>query len=158
MAFIYDHSPVDSAWAASHDKGRQYLEETLADKVSVQVYSLSNTNTDAVALMETAIQEGAQVIFSITPQLITACRKVAVKHPDVRILNCSISMPYTGIRTYYSRVYEGKFITGAIAGALAKEDRIGYLANYPIFGVPASSNAFARGAQLANPHARTQLH
>ncbi len=158
VAFIYDHSPVDSAWAASHDKGRQYLEETLADKVSVQVYSLSNTNTDAVALMETAIQEGAQVIFSITPQLITACRKVAVKHPDVRVLNCSISMPYTGIRTYYSRVYEGKFITGAIAGALAKEDRIGYLANYPIFGVPASINAFALGAQLTNPRARIQLH
>ena len=25
-------------------------------------------------------------------------------------------MPYTGVRTYYSRIYEGKFISGAIAG------------------------------------------
>ena len=56
-----------------------------------------------------------------------------MRHPGVRILNCSVSMPYTGVRTYYSRIYEGKFITGAIAGAMAKDDQVGYVASYPIF-------------------------
>lgn len=158
VAFIYDRSPVDSAWAASHDLGRGYLEKALPDKVSVKVYSLDTPTGDAEALMETAIADGAQVLFATTPPLISACWKVSARHPDVRILNCSVCMPYTGIRTYYSRVYEGKFITGAIAGAMAKTDRIGYVASYPIFGVPASINAFALGAQLTNPRARIQLH
>ena len=55
--------------------------------------------------------------------LIAACRKIAVRHPNVRVLNCSVSMPYTGVRTYYSRMYEGKFITGAIAGEMCIRDR-----------------------------------
>ena len=67
-------------------------------------------------------------------------------------------MPYAGLRTYYSRMYESKFITGAIAGAMARENTIGYVANYPIFGVPAGINAFALGAQMVNPQAKLLLH
>jgi basic membrane lipoprotein Med (substrate-binding protein (PBP1-ABC) superfamily) len=67
-------------------------------------------------------------------------------------------MPYAGVRTYYSRIYEGKFITGAIAGAMSRENRIGYVANYPIFGVPAGINAFALGARMTNPDAKIVLH
>lgn len=106
---------------------------------------------------ETAIKNGTEVIFATTAPLIAACRKTAIRHPDVKILNCSISMPYTGVRTYYSRIYEGKFISGAIAGAVSKNDRIGYIASYPIFGVPAGINAFALGVQLTNPRARIEL-
>lgn len=98
------------------------------------------------------------MLFATTPPLIAACRKIAVRHPGVRILNCSVSMPYTGVRTYYSRIYEGKFITGAIAGAMAKDDQVGYVASYPIFGVPAGINAFALGARLANPRVKIYLH
>lgn len=54
-------------------------------------------------------------------------------------------------------MFEGKYITGAIAGAMAQNDRIGYVASYPIMGVPASINAFALGAQLTNPRAKIEL-
>ena len=57
-------------------------------------------------------------------------------------------MPYPGVRTYYSRIYEAKFLLGVIAGALAEDGRIGYVADGPIFGTPAAINAFALGAQL----------
>jgi len=61
------------------------------------------------------------------------------------------------VRTYYSRIYESKFITGAIAGAMCKNDRIGYVGAYPIHGEPASINAFALGAQMTNPNAKIEL-
>ena len=61
------------------------------------------------------------------------------------------------MRTYYSRIYEGKFITGVIAGAMSGDGNIGYVASNPIFGVPASINAFAMGAQMVNPRARIRL-
>ena len=61
------------------------------------------------------------------------------------------------MRSYYSRVYEGKFITGAIAGAMARNDRIGYVGTYPIHGEPAAINAFALGAQMTNPRAKIEL-
>ena len=61
------------------------------------------------------------------------------------------------MRTYYSLIFEGKFITGAIAGAMADNDRIGYIGSSPIFGVPASINAFALGALMTNPRATIEL-
>jgi basic membrane lipoprotein Med (substrate-binding protein (PBP1-ABC) superfamily) len=86
-----------------------------------------------------------------------ACRKEAALHKNVRILNCALFQPYTGVRMYYTRTYESKFITGAIAGAMADENEIGYVASYPIFGTPASVNAFALGAKMTNPRARIKL-
>ena len=68
-----------------------------------------------------------------------------------------MAMPYADVRTYYSRIYEGKFISGAIAGALSKKDTIGYIASYPIFGVVAGINAFGLGVQLTNPNAKVAL-
>ena len=40
---------------------------------------------------------------------------------------------------------------------MANDDSIGYISSYPIFGVPASINAFALGAQLTNPRAQIEL-
>ena len=157
IAFVHELTVERSMWVRSHEAGRLYLEEVMGEQVSVQTFVGVGSGEEAEEAMETAIENGAQVIFTTTAPMIAACRKVAARHPEVRILNCSISMPYTDIRTYYSRIYEGKFISGAIAGAISRSDEIGYIANYPIFGVPAGINAFALGAQLTNPHARIHL-
>lgn len=154
LAFVSDHLPEQSDWARSHDLGRQYVEARLGERVSCHTYYGAQ---NPAAVMEEAVQDGAQVVFGTTPSLIGACRKLAAAHPEVRVFSCSISMPYTGVRTYYSRIYEGKFITGAIAGALTMSDTIGYVASNPIFGVPAAINAFALGAQMTNPNAKIRL-
>ena len=157
VAFINELDSETSTWTRAHEQGIRYLEDTLGDKVTVLVYNSVGSGECAEESMEHAISKGAQVLFATTAPLIGACRRVAARHPGVRILNCSISMPYTGVRTYYSRIYEGKFISGAIAGAMSRNDQLGYVASYPIFGVPAGINAFALGAQLTNPRARVKL-
>ena len=157
VAFIHELNPENSNWVKAHEQGRKHLKSVLGDQVITQAFFGVGTGEQAEEAMETAIKNGAEVIFATTAPLIAACRKTATRHPDVKILNCSISMPYTGVRTYYSRIYEGKFISGAIAGAISKSDRIGYIASYPIFGVPAGINAFALGVQLTNPRARIEL-
>ena len=127
----------------------------LGSKVSIKLYNAFDK--DYYSAMEKAVQEGAKLIFATTPLMIADCRKIAAEYPDVKVLNCSLSLPYAGVRMYYSRIYEGKFITGAIAGAMAKEDIIGYVSNYPIIGEPASINAFALGVKLTNPRAKIKL-
>ena len=54
-------------------------------------------------------------------------------------------------------MYEAKFLSGAIAGALAENGRLGYIADYPIYGMTANINAFALGARLVNPRAKIYL-
>ena len=157
IAFVHELIRKRSNWVCSHNAGSIYMEECLGDQVVVQRFAGVGTGADAERIMELAIKNGAEVIFTTTAPMLKACRRVAARHPETKILNCSVGMPYTDVRTYYSRIYEGKFITGAIAGALSKSDTIGYIASYPIFGVAAGINAFALGAQLTNPNAKIAL-
>lgn len=154
-AFIYNFDPEKSPWASAHQQGQKYLEEKLGDSVTVTAHLCGDS--DAAAVMEKAIAQGANVIFATTPTLVDACRRIAAQYKNVAVFACSLSMPYAGVRGYYCRNYEGKFISGAIAGAMARNDLIGYVANYPIMGATAAVNAFALGARLTNPRARIRL-
>ena len=157
VAFVHQETVAESTWVASHEEGRQYIEEVFGDKITVRSYFNAATPQQAELAIETAIAEGAQVVFTTSPPLTKATLKAAVAYPKVQFLNCSVSQPYSSIRTYYARIYEAKFITGAIAGAMANEDRIGYVTAHPILGVPASINAFALGAQMTNPRAQVEV-
>ena len=157
VAFIYQLEPEKSVWVSGHDEGRQHIEDVFGDRIRVRTYVGANTPEKTEELLEQAVREGAGVVFTTAPPMSRATLKFAVKYPKVRFLNCSVDQPYSSIRTYYGRIYESKFITGAIAGALANDDRIGYIASYPIFGVTASINAFALGALLTNPRAQIEL-
>ncbi len=157
VAFVYQMHPDVSAWAKNHEEGARYLKEMLENQVNIRHYYHADTPAQTEERIEQAVQEGAQVVFTTTPKMSRATLKMAVKYSKVRFLNCSVDAPYSSVRTYYSRVYEGKFITGAIAGAMAANDRIGYIGSYPIFGVPAAINAFALGAQMTNPRAKIEL-
>ena len=157
VAFVHPMDQQTSEWVLGHEQGRQHLEQELGDRVSVRSYFHADSPEQAEQLLEQAVEDGADVIFTTTPQLSRPTLRMAVKYPKVRFLNCSVDTPYSSIRTYYGRIYEAKFITGAIAGAMANDDRIGYIGSNPIFGVPASINAFALGAQMTNPRARICL-
>ena len=157
VAFVHQYNEEISNWTHSHENGRRYLEQVLGKAVTTRVYENADTPELAKTLIEQAVADGAEVVFTTAPQLISPSMKASVKYPKVRFLNCALHQPYATVRTYYSRIYEGKFITGAIAGAMCKDDRIGYVGTYPIHGVPASINAFALGAQLTNPNVKIQL-
>ena len=157
VAFIHALTPATSGWGLGHDKGREYMQKTLKEKVTVRNYLQGNTPEEAEKLIEQAVKDGAQVVFATVPQMAQAVLKAAVKYPKVYFFCCTLDQPYSSFRTYYGRVFEAKFITGAIAGAMAQNNRIGYIASYPIYGVPASINAFALGAQLTNPRAQIEL-
>ena len=157
VAFIHPRDLSTSPWVTGHEEGVQYLQEKLGQRVTVRSYFHADSQAQAEMLLDEAVEEGAQLVFTTTPQLGRATLKAAVKYPKVRFLNCSVDAPYSSVRTYYSRIFEGKFITGAIAGAMSDNNSIGYVGSYPIFGVPASINAFALGAQLTNPRAKIDL-
>lgn len=157
VAFVNERDPETSAWCRAHELGRLHLEEVFGGTVQTKAYNGAKPGIDAEAKIGKAVEEGADVVFTTTPPLVGASLRAAVHYPNVRILNCSVDMPYTRIRTYYCRIYEAKFITGAIAGAMTREDRVGYVGSYPIFGVPAGINAFALGLRMTNPRARVVL-
>jgi basic membrane lipoprotein Med (substrate-binding protein (PBP1-ABC) superfamily) len=155
-AFIYEKTPGTSAWTYAHDLGRQYLEQTFPEELTTVCYE-NGTEENVDALIQKAIDAGCKLIFTTTPPFVQASVKAAIANPDVRILNCSLNTSHRYIRTYYSRMHEAKFLMGAIAGAMAENNKLTYIADYPIFGSIANINAFALGAKMINPRAKVYL-
>ena len=156
VAFINEKSAEESAWTYGHELGRMHIEEVFPGVVTTVKYDYANAENINQKL-DDAIADGCNVIFTTSPPLLTASLQEAIEHRNVNILNCSLNTSHRAVRTYYARMYEAKFLMGAIAGAMTENDRIGYIADYPIFGAIANINAFAMGAKLVNPRAKVYL-
>ena len=155
-AFIYEKTPGTSAWTYAHELGRLYVEQIFADELTTVSYE-NGTEDNVDILIQKAIESGCKLIFTTTPPFVQASVKAAIANPEVRILNCSLNTSHRYIRTYYSRMHEAKFLMGAIAGAMAENNKLMYIADYPIFGSIANINAFALGAKMINPRAKVYL-
>lgn len=156
IAFLYEKTAGSSAWAYSHELGRLHLEQTFPDEVSTVCYD--NITVETVSsYIQKAIDEGCNIIFTTTPAFAPASVTAAIANPGVRILNCSLNTSHRYIRTYYARMHEAKFLMGAIAGAMAENNRVSYIADYPLFGTIANINAFALGAKMINPRVKVYL-
>jgi basic membrane protein A len=56
--------------------------------------------------------------------------------------------------TYFGRIYEVRYLTGIVAGAMTKSGKIGYTAAIPTSEVVRGIDAFARGVSEVNPEAK----
>lgn len=155
VGFVYVKNPEDSAWTYCHELGRIQLEEADNHTSTVKYENVTEDTIDEV--LEQAVADGCNVIFTTSPSFVNASVKAAIKYPKVKFLNCSVNTKHKYIRTYYARMYEAKFIMGAIAGSLAYNNRIAYFADYPIYGTVAEINAFCAGAKMTNPSVEVHL-
>lgn len=156
VAFIYDKTPALSGWVLGHELGRQHVQRVFDGRIATTGYP-NAMEGDPNAVLEKAIADGNTLLFTTSPRLLQASLRAAVEHPETVIMNCSLNKSHRYLRFYYARMYEVKFIIGALAGALTESGRLGYICDYPIYGQIAGINAFALGAQMSNPKARVYL-
>ena len=157
VGFIYDKNPKESDWLYAHELGRLHLEEKNPEKIRTLMTSGLYSDEAITAAIDAQIKEGAKIVFTTSSRMEAVSLKAAANHPDTVIMNCSLDVKHKVMRTYYARLYEVKFLAGMIAGSLSRTGKIGYLADYPIVGMPADINAFALGARMMNPAATVYL-
>ena len=155
IAFLYPKDPQNSGWTYNHELGRRYIQDAFGDQIETAAYVCPAE--DAEETIARAIADGCKLIFTTSPVYHACSMHMAVEHPEVIILNCSVNTAYQQLRTYYLRIYEAKFITGIIAGSMTENGKVGYIADYPVLGTPASIGAFALGVKLVNPRAMVYL-
>ena len=156
-AFLYTNPIEVSAWNYWHDMGRLEAQEKLGSRVET-VNRITPSRNEAEAEIEKLVSEGFNVFFATSPVMLNSCIEPALRHPDRRFLCSSQLTGYRHVHTYYLRFYEAKFLLGVAAGILSENGKIGYIADYPIYGSPSMINAFAIGARMVNPDARIFLN
>ena len=157
VVFLHEHNAENSAWVRAHDKGIEALQQAFPDRVFITRKENIEPEVDAEQVLEDVAHDNADVVFTSSARMHTACLKVAAQHPKTRILNCSLNAPHPLVRTYYPRTYEVTYLLGLLAGALTRTDRVGYVAANPVYGIPAAVNAFALGLKTVRPCARVLL-
>ena len=155
-AFLHDKDPQSSYWTDAHEQGRLAAQEALGERLET-CSRFNMLEADFDATMKELKEQGIDMVFSTTPRLLSHTLTAAADYPDIKFLNCSLNVSHPILRCYYARMYEAKFLTGVLAGALSEQRNIGYICDYPIYSMPASINAFALGVRMVNPRARVLL-
>ena len=157
VAFIYDRNPLSSGWIALHDRGRQKLEHRLGGTVSTLVFTDRSSDDAFDQAVEEAVGHKADLVVTCSPTQMRQATRAAVEHPGPAYLNCSVSLSHNAVRGFYGRMYEAKFLLGALAASLAGHHKIGYVAESPVFSTVAEINAFAIGAAMVDPYVTVYL-
>ncbi len=157
IAFIHAKTAETSSWTYGHELGRMHLEQAFGGSLQTIAFFNADTEAEIGDAIDKAIEARCNVIFTTASQMINLSVKTAIDHPEVKVFNCSVNMSYSSICTYYGRMYESKFLMGALAASMSQSVKIGYIADYPIYGNIANINAFALGARMINPYAKVYL-
>lgn len=157
IAFLYEAEPNVSSWVYAHESGRESVEEHFAGLVKTFVFEGCDSKDSIATAVKRAVSEGCEVVFSVSPVQLQHILQLAVVYPNVKFLNCSVNITRHSVRSYYGRMYEAKYLMGILAGILNDNHKIGYVADYPIYGNIANINAFALGVAATDPLAEIYL-
>lgn len=157
VAFVYDRNPATSGWTALHERGRLDLQERLGEEVETSSSCGCASDGNFNRAVADAVADGADVVVTASPRQMEQTRRAALKYPATSFINCSVNLSSSAVRTFYARMYEAKFLMGALAAGMAENHRVGYLASSPIFGSVAEVNAFAIGAAMVDPYCTVHL-
>lgn len=156
-AFVYARTIETSGWTYAHEIGRKQAQEALGDLVSTTYVEGVPEGDSSYEVIKSLAEQGNDVIFTTSPVFRNATLRCALEHPEVKLFNCSESIPNAHVPNYYGRTYEPRFLTGIIAGSMTKNNIIGYSATSPTPEVISCINSFALGAKMVNPYAQIKV-
>ena len=131
------------------------MKEAFGSLVQTMRFENCRTEGEIEEAFATAAEEGCGMIFTTSPSLSRQAMRFAVEHPSVKVLNCSYNHAQHAMRFYYGKMFEAKYLMGALAASLTDDHRIGYIAGRSDLSAVPNINAFALGAQLVAPGIRT---
>ena len=141
-----------------HELGKNHVNTAFHGVVECFSYEGCDTDEACEAAIDDAVKKGAGVIFTTSPSLMPATLRSAIHYPKVRFLNCAVNLAHTAVRNYETRLYEAKFLMGALAATYTDNHRITYIADLPVYGSVANINAFAQGVAMIDPRAEIRLY
>ena len=150
--FVYVGPIGDGGWTFQHDVGRQDVVAAFGDKVETAYQENVPEGADAERVMTQMALSGCNIIFTTSFGYMDATNAVAAKFPDVKFEHATgYKREHPNVSTYNARFYEGRAVTGHIAGKMTKSNKIGYIGSFPIPEVIQGINSSFLHAKKANP-------
>jgi simple sugar transport system substrate-binding protein len=157
IGFVYVSPIGDAGWTYQHELGRQALEAELGDKVETNFVESVPEGADAERIIREFAATGHELVFTTSFGYMNPTIKVAKRFPKVAFEHATGYKRAKNVGTYLARFYEGRYLTGIVAGKMTKTNTIGYVAAFPIPEVVRGINAFTMGLRSVNPEAEVKV-
>ncbi|CCH47472.1 BMP family ABC transporter substrate-binding protein [Pseudodesulfovibrio piezophilus] len=153
--FVYVSPVGDAGYSYSHDLGRKAVDAL--DFTETAFVESVPEGADSERVIRNMARKGFNVIFTTSFGYMDPTMKVAKEFPDVAFMHCSGFKKAENVSNYFGRIYQSRYLTGLVAGAMTKSNKLGYVAAFPIPEVIRGINAFAIGAREMNPDAEVRV-
>ena len=156
MGFVYVSPAGSEGFSYTHDLARKQVDE--ADDLLTTTYAESvPEGPDAERVFMNIARKKTDIVVGTSYGYMEPMLKVAKEFPDTVFLHCSGDKATANLSNFFGRIYQARYLTGMVAGAMTKKNAIGYVAAHNIPEVIRGINAFTLGVQAVNPKAEVRV-
>ena len=157
-AFAFDDDPETSFFTRWHTLGIDRVEKKYAGSLIVdRLYHVNSYPGGPYEALRSLAEKKPDVLFTTSPTMSDASLRIALENPRMIFLNCDRPREGKNLNTYFSKMFDLTFLCGVLAGAMSRSGVVGYM-DFAAWGEDRTTyeiNAYALGARLINPRART---
>ena len=143
---INDKSFNASAWDGLQRAGKE---------LGIQVkYTESKQNADYVSNLNQYARSGYDVVFALGFRMQDALKEVAPRYPKVKFAIIDGDAPnLPNCTSYKFREEQGSFLAGALAGAMTKSNKVGFIGGEQMPLIQKFQAGYTAGVKQTNPKA-----
>ncbi|MBW4046408.1 MAG: BMP family ABC transporter substrate-binding protein [Proteobacteria bacterium] len=157
VAFVYVTPVGATGWTAQHERGRLHMQRMLGRAVHSRYVANVPEGPDAERVVSELAHQGEELIFTTSFGYMEPVMRAARSFPGTVFEQCSGYKLAANVGAYNGRFYEGRYLSGMVAGHMSRTGVAGMVASFPIPEVIQGINAFTLGMQAVNPQARMKV-
>ncbi len=157
VGFITSGDVEVSSWSAVTYQGIMDACENLGVELLPRANVPENTGACPQAVKELA-REGADMIILNSASYAQEMRELLDDYPEVSFYAASSEYEASNLKSFSTRLYQARYLSGIVAGAQTKTNKLGFVAAFDQNAIIRGIDAFALGAQRVNPDAEVIVY
>lgn len=158
IAFIFVGPINDNGWTQAHyDGGVLALQKAFGNQVQIKYIENVPEGAQSLSVLRALASQGYKLIYATSFGYMDQVIQAAKEFPNTIFEMCSGYATSTNLGEYFGAMEEARYLSGLIAGAMTKTNKIGYVAAYPTPEVVRGIDAFTLGVRSVNPYATVQV-
>ena len=153
IGFIILGDIKTAGWNKSHYDGIKTACKNFGIELLIRDKIRENSGECPAAIKDLA-KNGASMIFLASYSYSQEVEDLIAEYPQIAFATNSAETHAKNLTSYFARMYQARYLSGALAGMRTKTNIIGYVAAMPNTEVNRGINAFTLGVQRTNPQAK----
>ncbi len=152
IGFIITGAIDENGWNGMHYEGVSAACKELDVELLVKE-NIKEFQGQCGPAIEELVNDGCRMIILTSYGYVEEVEDIIEKYPEIAFYGNSFSYHADNVTSYFSRMYQARYLAGIVAGMKTETNKIGYVAAMPTSEVNRGISAFTLGVRSVNPEA-----